>query len=395
MQYDTTNLEKLLEPPHLLDDLSKKYQSAKTGLSQAVEYSIPIVQSILQRPAQENIADVTQCVVDALLIHGIGKALSYGAQFAKMYLTGAAQTMAEVIAPHLMDESLHFAATSAGDVVACIDRTGEIISDVAQVAAAGMIDGTILAAKYIAQGKMLSDKVQELTNADKAKIAEFQKSIEPYLRCDKILNVERLKTIEGIEQINEFKKYTNNFTNLEKLTEQEILYLNLCDWLEPQAAKINARLKDIGGLKCIDPLSKAEAIIEKYDLFHSVLGEMTPGNLKKCISGGHLPLLELRTATLEIGEMKSFGNGFFDMNIRVRSNRKTNSYFPLGTSVEEVINMIEVGFENIKKFELSTSEGMTKAVLEVEGQCNQIFKLYIKNGEAKFFPFSPFNNEIL
>ena len=116
---------------------------------------ILVVQSILQRPAQENIADVTQCIVDGLFIHGIGKALSYGAQFAKMYLTGAAETMAEVIAPHLMDESLHFAATSAGDVVACIDRTGEIISDVAVVAAAGIVDGTILAA----QGNNLYNKV--------------------------------------------------------------------------------------------------------------------------------------------------------------------------------------------------------------------------------------------
>ena len=116
-------------------------------MSQAVEYSIPIVQSILQRPAQENIADVTQCIVDGLFIHGIGKALSYGAQFAKVYLSGAAQSMAELIAPHLMHEPLHFATTSVGDVVACIDRTGEIISDIAQVAGAAMVDGTILAAQ--------------------------------------------------------------------------------------------------------------------------------------------------------------------------------------------------------------------------------------------------------
>ena len=155
MQYDTTNLEKLLEPPHLLDDLSKKYQSAKTGLSQAVEYSIPIVQSILQRPAQENIADVTQCIVDGIFIHGIGKALSYGATFAKVYLTGAAETMAEVIAPQLMHEPFHFATTSTGDIVACIDRTGEIISDVAQVAGAAVVDGTML----VAQGNNLYNKV--------------------------------------------------------------------------------------------------------------------------------------------------------------------------------------------------------------------------------------------
>ena len=155
MQYDTSNLEKLLEPHHLLDDLSKKYQSAKTGLSQAVEYSIPIVQSILQRPAQENIADVTQCIVDGIFIHGIGKALSYGATFAKVYLTGAAETMAEVIAPQLMHEPFHFATTSTGDIVACIDRTGEIISDVAQVAGATVVDGTML----VAQGNNLYNKV--------------------------------------------------------------------------------------------------------------------------------------------------------------------------------------------------------------------------------------------
>ena len=116
---------------------------------------ILVVQSILQRPAQENIADVTQCIVDGLFIHGIGKALSHGAQFAKVYLLGAAESMTEVIAPHLMHEPFHFATTSAGDVVACIDRTGEIIKDVAQVAGAAVVDGTILAA----QGNNLYNKV--------------------------------------------------------------------------------------------------------------------------------------------------------------------------------------------------------------------------------------------
>jgi len=357
MQYDTTDFYQLLESPHVLEDIAQKYQSAKTSLSQAVEYSIPVVELILQRPAQENIADVTQCIVDGLLVHGIGKALSYGAQFAKVYLAGAAETIVETIAPHLMHEPFHFVATSAGDIVACIDRTGEIISDVAQVAAAGMIDGTLLSAKYIAQGKVLSDKVQQLTNADKPKIEAFQKELEPFLRCDKIINIERLKSIEGIEQIDNFKRYTNNFTNLEKLTSEEILYLNLCDWLEPQATKINARLKDIGGLKFIDPASKMELVIEKYDLFHSLLGEMTPGNLKNCIGGGHLPLLELRTATLEIGEINQFGKGFFDMKIKVKSNRKMNSYFPLGTSVDQAVGMIEVALANTDKIKNVTPSG--------------------------------------
>ena len=116
---------------------------------------ILVVQSILQRPAQENIADVTQCIVDGIFIHGIGKALSYGATFAKVYLTGAAETMAEVIAPQLMHEPFHFATTSTGDIVACIDRTGEIISDVAQVAGATVVDGTML----VAQGNNLYNKV--------------------------------------------------------------------------------------------------------------------------------------------------------------------------------------------------------------------------------------------
>ena len=118
-----------------------------------------------------------------------------------------------------------------------------------------------------------------MTKPDRAKVEAFEKSIEPYLNSEKIINVERLQSIEGVDQIQKFKDYTNNFTDLAKLKPEEILYLNLCDWVEPQARTINARLKEIGGIKIIDQVTKSEVIIKKYDLFHSLLGEMSPNAL--------------------------------------------------------------------------------------------------------------------
>lgn len=397
------NMQDLTSSLHYIDDISQlpppqdpyadmyqKYQSVKTGCLQAVDSAIPVIESILQRPAQENIADVTQCIVDGLVIDGIGKALSYGAQFAKSYLSGAAATMTEFISPDVMHETLTFATTSTGEVIACMEKTGQAITDGMLSTVAGIVDGGIQAAKYIAQGKMLSDKVQQLTNADKAKIEAFQKELEPFLRCDKIINIERLKSIEGIEQIDNFKRYTNNFTNLEKLTSEEILYLNLCDWLEPQATKINARLKDIGGLKFINPSNNAEIIIERYDLFHSLLGEMRPGSIRDHTKGGHLLITELKAAVLEIGEMKSFGNGFFDINIKpINSTRdfKLNSYFPVGTFVDEAADIIDKAIRNPKVIEFADNiKNKSLEGFKFIDQENQAFMLLIENRTAQFFP---------
>ena len=129
-------------------------------------------------------------------------------------------------------------------------------------------------------------------------------------------------------------------------------------------------------------------MIEKYDLFHSFLGEMKPQFLNDVISGGHLPLIELRSAVLEIGEIQSFGNGFFDMVIKRGSKRKMNSYFPLGKSVEQCIGMIEEGFENIEKIKNVIIPGrLDQLTYDIKNYQNQTFRIHIEKQVATFYPF--------
>jgi hypothetical protein len=114
---------------------------------------------------------------------------------------------------------------------------------------------------------------------------------------------------------------------------------------------------------------------------------MKPQYLNNVTSGGHLPLLELRCAVLEIGEIKSMGNGFFDMVIKRGSNRKTNSYFPVGTSVEQAVEMIENAAMNYKDIIIKNVNG--KTFIDVENKSNQYFRFVIEDRIAKFHPLNP------
>ena len=58
--------------------------------------------------------------------------------------------------------------------------------------------------------------------------------------------------MNGAYQINKFGIYTNNFTNLDVLTPDEILYLNLCNWLHTYAQEINSELKKVGTLRFLN-----------------------------------------------------------------------------------------------------------------------------------------------
>jgi hypothetical protein len=224
----------------------------------------------------------------------------------------------------------------------------------------------------------------------------LQKSLEPFLRTDKIVNVERLKSIQGVEQINNFKDNTNNFTNLEKLKPEEILYLNVCDWLEPQATKINARIQQAGGIKITEIRDGIECVTEihEFDLFHSLLGEMTPGFTNAHTKGGHLFIPELKAALLDTGEIKSLGNGFFDMEIKykgkISNNYKNNSYFPGGTSVEQAVKIIEEAISNFQLIESTHLAVNGKQTFNITSKYGTKFRVYIENNVAKYHPLNPF-----
>ena len=371
------------------------------SLQNALQTAEVVVAEMMKKSVRENVAGVTEIAVDGIITGKVTDALLHLSAIVGNEALQLAQQIKKNVPSHLQDATPRF-ATNAGDLSIIAEGTGENIGSA--IAAQRIANNIEQIAKNADRVKSLNEKINEITKIDPKEAATFQKSIEPYLNSEKIINVERLRSIEGIDQINKYKEFTNNFhpDGIAKLKLEEILHLNLCDWLEPQARKINEQLKLSGGLKIIDPVSKAEVLIEEFDLFHSLLGEIKPGSIRNTTKGGHLPILELKTALFEIGEIKSFGNGFFDMNITCGSNSKINSFFPAGTTIEQAVEIIENAIQQtvnnpslIKNFEIIQRSSGTCTTLEIQGQFNQIFKFNIENKKIKFFPLSPFTQKIL
>ncbi len=218
--------------------------------------------------------------------------------------------------------------------------------------------------------------------------------LDPFLNSEKVLNVEKLKSLKGIDQIEKYRDYTNNFSpeGLAKLKPEEILHLNLCDWLAPQAKIINKRIKDAGGFKVRQIHDGIECVSEIYelDLFHSLLGEVRPGSVRDATKGGHLPIAELKSALFETGEIKSLGNGFFDMAIKRGSKFKNNSFFPVGKSVDQCVKMIEEAIVYSEKNLYIEIAENGKILIEVVNESNQKFALHVEKGIAKGYPKSIF-----
>jgi len=122
------------------------------------------------------------------------------------------------------------------------------------------------------------------------------------------------------------------------------------------------------------------------------LGEVKPGSIRNHTKGGHLFISDLKSALLDIGEIKPLKNGFFDMQIQYAGKDsvryKPNSYFPAGTSVDKAVNMIEEAITNIEKIKNITEKGrIDQVIYQIELYNNQAFKLHIKNNTATFYPF--------
>ncbi len=200
---------------------------------------------------------------------------------------------------------------------------------------------------------------------------------------------------------------------LEVLHPDEKLYLNLCDWLEPQAQQINADLKAMGGLIIRDPNNTNIFVkIEEFDLFHSLLGEMQHGSIRKNLSGGHLIISELKAALCEFNDMQTYWDGFMDIQMKLKRGTsdvfKPKSFFPYGSSPSDCTNIIENAIKNtindpkiknltpskINLFKVETdAQNITKFTIEIENNLGQVFKFYIEDGIAKYFPFSPLNHK--
>ncbi|MBP6869774.1 hypothetical protein KBC04_02745 [Candidatus Babeliales bacterium] len=349
-----------------------------------------IIKGIVKKSVHENLVDASEFVCDLVLTDKITQGFFKLAHFVGKSALQAGNAMQNMLPPELMDSSLKL-STNAGEVVAVFAETGETVSSVA--AAAQAAERITQIAGNVTRAKDLLDGLKDLLQPDPEKLTEFQKTIEPYLRQDKLVNVDRLRSIEGVDQVQRFKDYTNNFhpDELAKLKPEEILYLNLCDWLAPKADIINAALKKKGGIRIVDSVTGVEAYYEKYDLFHSLLGEMSPGAVANRTSGGHLMIPELRGATLKTGKVIPIGHGFFDIDIQYlgkeSANYKKNSVYPLGTLLEESVEMLEKATEICTEISIEINpKNSLQQIVKIKNKNSQSFYIRIENKIAEFYP---------
>ena len=375
----------------MMQRTQRNAQFLQNGLYGGMQAAQSIIEEMMKKSLRQNVAVGTEIIIDNMITSKATDLLLKLSSLVGNQALKLGNQVSHNLPPHLKNAPVHFVETTTGELMLFSESTGENIG--AAMATQCATNNTEQIIKNTVKAKELTKKIDELTKPDPKEVEAFQKSVEPYLNSEKIINVERLQSIEGVDQIKRFKDYTKNFTELEKLTPDEILYLNLCDWLERRSSIINEALKKKGGMKFVD-VAGVEGFFEEYDLFHSLLGEMSPEAVANRISGGHLFIPELKTALLDIGEIKPIGNGFFDMSIKYAGKAsekyKPNSYFPAGTSVEQAVEMIEDALLNIEKIKNVTPPGRTDEIIyEIQNYKNKTFKLHIKNKNnvAHFYPF--------
>jgi hypothetical protein len=372
------------QPSRVQARFEKNKESVKNGAILTLQIGHAVVENMLQKTLRENVADVYEGQLNAKVTQEITKALFTLCKIAGKSALDAAKDINDNLPPIIKDSPYHLVDTGMGQISIIADSTGENVIDLIAHAVGQLpIQST---ADLIAQGKALYDDVQKNLPPREKEIAELHKSLEPYLNCNKVLHPEKLKEIaKDIPQVNEFQKVTKDFTDFSQLNQDEILYLNLCEWLEPKAKDINQRLLAKGGITLIDSATGNKALLTKYDVFHSLLGEMKPGSISKHTKGGHLFIAELKAVALELEQFKELEHGFFDMLIKRGSNKKFNTFYPLGTSPEQAINYLEEAILYPQAITLKSENDKIKCILTHPNK--QQFTLYIdKNNIAQFHP---------
>jgi len=363
-----------------------------------------LIKHIKENPLEDTLADLSEfasgAALDVYLTHKALKTASSLASKIGQNISLAGESMYDLLPPELMDEVITYAKTPSGELIAVSEQAG---IDLGAAAVAKAITDKaeriekIIESNAIKSEAFMEDVVAKGIRFDDLKIDALNKSIKPYCNMDKVLNPERLKTIGGVEQIEAYRRYTNNFSpeGLAKLKPEEILHLNLCDWLEPQAAKINARIKQVGGLKITELRNGIECVTEihEFDLFHSLLGDLKPGSISAHTGGGHLFIHDLKTTLLEFGELENIGDGFFDLGIRYackgQGNFKPKTYFPMGTTVEESFAVIEDTIKNPKILDFANINTTGRVAVSITNTLDYEFGLFIDKGIARFFPIKP------
>jgi len=201
--------------------------------------------------------------------------------------------------------------------------------------------------------------------------------------------------MNGAKQISKFSIYTNNFTNIDILTPDEILYLNLCNWLHSHAQEINDELKAKGKFYLVDNTQGIETYFDQFDVISSLLGEKQPGSVPSIIKSGHFTIPEFQAEMFDInGSEKGFGDGFFYIDIKdsysLLNKYKSNAYFPYGNMPKDCTDTILNAIQNPKLIECCDISLDNRYAFNVIDQTNQKFRVYIQNNIATFHPMHPF-----
>jgi len=353
----------------------------ENGAAAVLNASLDVISNMAAKSFENNIADITEFGVDALITAKATEAVMQLAQFTSNVLLQGGREILEVIPTNLLDSPVAYMQTSIGEIIAVAEKTAEDINIVASKQIA------VNRAAKIARGEELTHEVQKLTQANPTRIAKLKAKFEKYYRSDVLLP--GLEKIEGVKQIDNYRVITKNFTTIEQLTEADVMYLNMCNGLHAHSVEIN-NLVEKAMLYVVDQNGKIIEI-KKFDIYHSFLGEMRPGATSYAKRGGHILFPESKAFTHVVEEIIPFENGYFDLAVKhINDKGKTmlKTQFPLGSTPVENAQLIIDLIQEVKVpyFIKTDSNGITTC--DFLKQCGQKFTIYVEDGIAHYHPIS-------
>jgi len=362
----------------------RNVQAIENGATHALNASLNIITQMAEKSFEDNVADITEFGVDGLITSRALESLAHLAKFTGGVLVEAGREMLEVTPKRLLDSSVKCMKTTTGDLIVIAEKTGEDLHIVTRQQIA------INRSAKIAKGEKVTHEVQQLTKASSTRMAKLKAQFEKYYRTDILLP--GLEKIEGVKQIENYRAITKNFTTIEQLTEADIMYLNMCNGLHAHSVEIN-NLVEKAMLYVVD-LEGNMVHINKFDIYHSFLGEMKPGAMGPAKLGGHLFFPESKAFTHAVEKIVPLENGYFDIFVKHIADDtgkfRPKTQFPLGsTPLENAQIMIDLITE-IKNASIKVFPGKNgQKTFNLIQQCGQKFTVHVENGVAIFYPISP------
>ena len=126
-----------------------------------------------------------------------------------------------------------------------------------------------------------------------------------------------------------------------------------------------------------------------FGAYHSLFGDMRPGNLETAKKGGHLFLPEIKTATHALENFQQLSNGFFSFEVKhIADTEKSEikTFFPYGKTPLDCAKIIVDAIKNHKSVDMLDSKNSKIIGIRIVNQQDQEFKIFIQNKSATFYP---------